>query len=230
MACDVPPTLYILGDWLDGYLGADEVLLGESLRHSHPLYRAFALTQTFGQYVDVFLMAGNKDLLLDVRFAKQLNMHYLPQGAPYNAYTVLHHGDALCLDDVGYQRYRCVMDTQMVRGVLLGLPLWLRIGIKDAISAFAKRQKSQKSAYKMDVSRNALESVFAQYTTLIHGHTHRPARHVSDNKMRLVLGDWRLDGHEVNAKLIAHYADGHFGFIHLIYSPSQGLVLTQVDA
>ena len=50
----------------------------------------------------------------------------------------------------------------------------------------------------MDVNQSTVQRVMheEQATTLIHGHTHRPARHALDDgqKERIVLGDWHRLG------------------------------------
>ena len=59
----------------------------------------------------------------------------------------------------------------------------------------------QKSDEIMDVNQQAIIKAMRQYgvTRLIHGHTHRPAKHdfkIDDRAcQRVVLADWREHGH-----------------------------------
>ncbi|UTW45729.1 hypothetical protein KFE80_02105 [bacterium SCSIO 12696] len=48
----------------------------------------------------------------------------------------------------------------------------------------------------MDVNGDAVERLFAKYHVdkMIHGHTHRPARHHHNGGERIVLGDWHHHG------------------------------------
>ena len=60
------------------------------------------------------------------------------------------------------------------------------------------RQKSQqnnanKAAHIMDVNEAAVNKAIYRFDALLHGHTHRPEIHQSnEGKTRYVLGDWRL--------------------------------------
>ena len=48
----------------------------------------------------------------------------------------------------------------------------------------------------MDVNADAVDSLMAEHhvSVIIHGHTHRPARHpLSDMRERIVLGDWSTE-------------------------------------
>ena len=48
----------------------------------------------------------------------------------------------------------------------------------------------------MDVTPSAVTQLFEQTTAdlMIHGHTHRPARHCESAGERIVLGDWAEHG------------------------------------
>jgi UDP-2,3-diacylglucosamine hydrolase len=48
----------------------------------------------------------------------------------------------------------------------------------------------------MDVNADAVDQVMQKHrvNTLIHGHTHRPKRHVVSSGERIVLGDWHDQG------------------------------------
>ncbi|RZJ83890.1 MAG: UDP-2,3-diacylglucosamine diphosphatase, partial [Massilia sp.] len=52
-----------------------------------------------------------------------------------------------------------------------------------------------KSYEIMDVASASVEALFeaADATVIIHGHTHRPAVHETNGKLRYVLPDWELD-------------------------------------
>jgi len=58
-------------------------------------------------------------------------------------------------------------------------------------------QQKYKSQDIMDVNQQAVEQVIEQTQTtwLVHGHTHRPAIHEIDDKVkRIVVGDWYTQG------------------------------------
>ena len=57
----------------------------------------------------------------------------------------------------------------------------------------SKAQAARKKAYVMDVAEEAVQHWMHDYPArvLIHGHTHRPAKHLYDNGyIRWVLPDW----------------------------------------
>ncbi len=79
---------------------------------------------------------------------------------------------------------------------LLNLPLAVRHQKARELRAQSEASKSNKAAEIMDVSPATVEKVLREhgYPRLIHGHTHRPARHehAVDAHIceRWVLGDW----------------------------------------
>jgi UDP-2,3-diacylglucosamine hydrolase len=114
--------------------------------------------------------------------------------------VLLMHGDTLCTDDHAYQRYRRLVHRPGVQAAYLALPPALRSGI----AAWARRRSIAANAGKpaaiMDVSPAAVEAVLREhdYPRLIHGHTHRPGKHVHlvDGRVceRWVLNDWYACG------------------------------------
>jgi UDP-2,3-diacylglucosamine hydrolase len=89
------------------------------------------------------------------------------------------HGDLLCSDDVAYQRFR-----RRVRNPLLKrLFLLRRLERRRALAADYRRRSGRATATKPDAIMDANQATVASYMArhhaplLIHGHTHRPARH-----------------------------------------------------
>ena len=64
----------------------------------------------------------------------------------------------------------------------------------------SKKANESKSADIMDVNASVIADLFRQTgaSVMIHGHTHRPGRHICTTEKgectRLVLSDWSLDG------------------------------------
>jgi UDP-2,3-diacylglucosamine hydrolase len=118
----------------------------------------------------------------------------------YHTPTLLMHGDTLCTDDVQYMAFRAVVRDPAWQANTLAQPLAVRRAQAAALRKQSDQQKQLKSAAIMDVNQQAVADALRQhdYPRLIHGHTHRPARHVHavDGHLceRWVLPDWHERG------------------------------------
>jgi len=110
--------------------------------------------------------------------------------------VLLMHGDTLCTDDIEYQRFRAWWQDPVHRRRMLALPYFVRIGIAAFLRTMSRRATVGKLPVIMDVNADAVAAALRKHgvTRLIHGHTHRPARHeiVVDGRRceRYVLADW----------------------------------------
>ncbi len=190
--------LFILGDWFDVWLGDDAYLsLSEQERQTHwltPLIARLKQLRILG--CEILVMHGNRDFLLDQLFCNLFGGELI-----YEPYSItvgkqryrLEHGDALCTDDKKYQLFRKVMRHPFTKWYLLNKSLEKRMAIADNIRSKSRRNNTKKAAYIMDVNEAAVNEVLYKFDALLHGHTHRPEIHRSDEgKSRYVLGDWRL--------------------------------------
>lgn len=189
-------ALYILGDFVDAWIGDDD---------DTPLYQelAAALKALSARGTDIFFMHGNRDFLLGRRFARASGMKILPDPTLVDLYgtpTLLMHGDTLCSDDVEYQRFRSKARNRFLQWLFLALPLSRREQIARKLRGRSEQAKKDKPSMIMDVTPATVESVLRRhdYPRLIHGHTHRPARHEHrvDGRTceRWVLADWYEGG------------------------------------
>ena len=71
------------------------------------------------------------------------------------------------------------------------------------LRSMSKEANSNKAEDIMDVTAAEVERLMAchQVRQLIHGHTHRPARHDGPTGTRWVLGDWGPRGWVIKASL-----------------------------
>ncbi|MFN3567045.1 MAG: UDP-2,3-diacylglucosamine diphosphatase [Burkholderiaceae bacterium] len=176
-----------------------------------------ALRALAGQGVAVFVMHGNRDLLLGRCFARAAHAALLadptramlPDGA-----VLLAHGDAYCTLDTEYMRFRAqVRDPDWQRG-FLGRSLDERRAFVGAARAASESVKKTQPADIMDVTPAAVDAALraAGVTTMIHGHTHRPAVHRWALGVRAaerwVLPDWDFDASPVRGGYIARTARG----------------------
>lgn len=188
--------LVILGDLFEYWAGDDDLDAG--------IGRAVAdaLRTLAERGVTVFVMHGNRDLLLGHGFARAARATLLADPARAslpNGTVLLAHGDAYCTRDAEYQRFRAqVRDPQWQRG-FLARPLAERRAFIGAARAASESGKKTKPADIMDVTPEAVDAALraASLTALIHGHTHRPATHrwTLDGRdvERWVLPDWDFD-------------------------------------
>lgn len=189
--------LYLLGDIFEAWAGDDDI----ADAYNRLVVEEIKKISELG--IDVLWIAGNRDFLVGEQFAKTCNITLLPD--PYvttiaDRLLVLTHGDAYCTDDAAYMQFRAqVRDAEWQRN-FLALPLTQRKAIIENLRAGSRAAQRDKSYEIMDVNDEAIANLFEQTAsaTMIHGHTHRPARHdyQEDGKARVryVLSDWDLDG------------------------------------
>lgn len=144
-------------------------------------------------------MHGNRDFLFSAAAAAQAGMALIPDGVQrelFGVRTLLMHGDTLCTDDVRYQRYRAWARRPGLIRAFLALPRGVRAAIGGGLKRVSAGEKRIKAPAIMDVNEGAVEAALRAhgYPRLIHGHTHRPGRHVHmvDGHAceRWVLADW----------------------------------------
>lgn len=185
-------ALYILGDFFDAWIGDDDDA-------SLPQQVAEALQELSQRSTDIFLMHGNRDFLLGENFAAKAGAKLIPEGTVINLYncpTLLLHGDSLCTLDHEYQHFRQQVRSAAWQAQVLVQPLMARRALATQIRAESQNMNSLKAENIMDVTPAEVERVMteAKVARLIHGHTHRPARHnLNINNLpaeRIVLGDW----------------------------------------
>ena len=179
--------LYILGDWFNAWIGDD---------YSAPWLDEIvnALKQFTNAGNQVFFLVGNRDFALGQKFLNQFNGKLLPDEFTLNIANKkfrIEHGDALCTDDVSYQRFKKIIRNPILLGILKSTPLSFRQKLANGFRKKSRESQKNKSYDIMDVNAQAVEKAFSDVDVLIHGHTHRPEIHSEFNKTRIVLGDWR---------------------------------------
>jgi UDP-2,3-diacylglucosamine hydrolase len=183
--------LYILGDLFETWIGDDDM--------ADPFNAGIvaALRAASNAGLNIRLQHGNRDFLLGSDFAAATGIQLLAD--PYVLSTpewqfVLSHGDALCLDDSDYQRFRAQVRDPAWQAAFLAKPLAER----QALAAHMRQvsEASQKERGYSDLQAAATDDFLRDhgYATFIHGHTHQPATHdhIVDgiHVERWVLADW----------------------------------------
>jgi len=186
-------ALYVLGDLFEYWIG------DEGLAQPFAKEIANALRTLTEGGVPVHFMHGNRDFLVGERFALASGMKLLADPVVVDLYgtrTLLMHGDSLCSDDVEYQKFRSMVRSPAWQQAFLAKPLEERVRMAREVRGKSEQAKQVKDLTIMDVSPATVDDTFRahRYARMIHGHTHRPARHEHnvDGRAceRWVLGDW----------------------------------------
>jgi len=207
-------ALYVLGDLFDVWLGDDQ------LREPLAAAVAHALAELAGSGVPLFIQRGNRDFLLGERFARECRATLLPDRVVHDIQgtsTLLMHGDLLCTDDVEYQRFRAYWQDPARRHRVLARPYFVRRTVAGLMRFGSRRATGAKPEVIMDVNSDAVAAELREHgvSRLIHGHTHRPARHELTVEGRAcerwVLADWYRVGSylEVSSDAITPRTIGH---------------------
>ncbi len=185
-------ALYILGDLFEAWTGDDH---GEAVATATA--RRLKALATSG--TPVYFQHGNRDFMLAERYAARAGMTLIADPARIDLYgvpTLLMHGDTLCTDDLAYQAFRRRSRHPVTVALLRRLPKGLRRQLAQRARAGSAAAKAHKPAAIMDVNVGEVVRMLRaqQVQRLIHGHTHRPARHIHEVDgtpcERWVLPDW----------------------------------------
>jgi UDP-2,3-diacylglucosamine hydrolase len=149
----------------------------------------------------VALMVGNRDFLITPALLGSIGVEPLADPTLLIAWqqrVLLTHGDALCLDDVEYQRFRGWVRSPATQRDFLARPLDERVRLAASLrhASEAGRRQGATAAATADVDAGAAVACLreAASTRLLHGHTHRPGDSaLASGFDRLVLSDWDLD-------------------------------------
>lgn len=189
-------ALYILGDFFESWIGDDDL----SVFHQHIIKE---LRRATDKGLPIYIMHGNRDFLLGKKFFQATGCQLLPDeyvielaGVP----TLLMHGDTLCTDDISYLKFRKKSRMWLFQKLFLMKSLAKRRLIAENMRAKSKLHTSSAPEYIMDIVQAEVERIMTKHDVyhLIHGHTHRLAKHefILNNAKatRTVLGPWHKEG------------------------------------
>ena len=190
-----------MGDLFDAWIGDDV-----AIQSPEPwLQSAIANLQATAKRIPLWIGRGNRDFLMGPTLMRHIGAELLPDPVILHSDAgriLLSHGDEYCSADESYQRFRRLVRRKDIQRIYLALPLLVR----KRIAAWARARSMDSNQYKdtgiMDVTPTAVIDALrrSQASKLIHGHTHRPARHPLSvdgrNCERLVIPDWDFDHSE----------------------------------
>ena len=214
---ETPATaMFILGDFFEVWAGDDVIdnPVGEFEAE------CIKILKSFSQNRNLYFMAGNRDFLLQKHALESSGMKALADPCLLQVQDqkfVLSHGDAMCLTDVEYLKFRQMVRDELWQSQFLAQPLDARLAVAKAMRQKSEEEKSKhRSAFENSIQSDSanssdsksqnesfmgLHDVDTEYAssilealgceTLIHGHTHRPGDYgLLGNKKRIVLSDW----------------------------------------
>ncbi|CAN5384168.1 UDP-2,3-diacylglucosamine diphosphatase [soil metagenome] len=189
-------ALYILGDLFEAWAGDDDLN-----PHNQSIIKA--LKQLSDTGVTIYFMHGNRDFLIEKRFAEASGCKLIADPCIINLYgtaTLLMHGDTLCTRDITYLKFRKRARHPLTKWLFLLIPLMIRLKLVKRIRGISKSQGKKLAQEITDVTPAEIPIIMTQHQVqlLIHGHTHRPALHLftMEDKFvsRIVLSDWVEQG------------------------------------
>jgi UDP-2,3-diacylglucosamine hydrolase len=190
-------SLFVLGDLFEYWIGDEQV--------DWPEYRPVmtALRALVDAGVPVYVIVGNRDFLMGRGFEAASGCRLLDDVTRIDLYgrTVLvMHGDELCTRDTEFMKFRAMVRDPQWRRDFLAKSVAERQQIAGEYREISQQTTAAKKPEIMDVTPEAVDEVMRRHGVrdLIHGHTHRPARHRFQldgaAASRIVLGDWYDQG------------------------------------
>ncbi len=188
-------AVVLLGDLFEFWVGDDQC--------SQPFeQRCTAMLAEASGRLTLGFMPGNRDFLVGATLQRAIGWRVLADPTLLQACgqrLLLTHGDALCLADTEYQRFRGLSRGEDWQRDFLARPLGERLqqaAQARAASEARKRATGVDPELWADVDTPAalrwLHAAGAD--TLVHGHTHRPGTQaLAPGITRHVLTDWDLD-------------------------------------
>lgn len=202
-------AVFLLGDLFEVWVGDDAIAEPGSFEAQCCALLAHAARQR-----PLYFMHGNRDFLVGDGFARHCGIPVLadPTVLQFSGRRwLLSHGDALCLNDVEYQRFRALARNPQWQAQLLARPLAERRAQGRSARSESEARKQAGTAVYADVDGPAALAWLraARADALIHGHTHLPADHVlAPDLARHVLTDWDLDATPPRAGVLRLTAGG----------------------
>lgn len=184
-------AVLILGDLFEAWVGDDARGDGFEAQCVAVLQRAASSRR-------LAFMSGNRDFLVGDAMLRDAGVERLADPTLLTAWgqrLLLSHGDALCLADTDYLRFRDEVRGQAWQQAFLARPLAERRALARAMRDASMSYQAAASGFA-DVDADAAATLLAAAGAriLVHGHTHRPAIHpLPGGGTRQVLGDWEFD-------------------------------------
>ena len=202
MRATTADAVFILGDLFEVWVGDDAAGVAGSFEAE-----CVTVLRQAGERLALFIMQGNRDFLMGPELMQACQAVALPDPTVLEfagQRWLLSHGDALCVDDLDYQRFRKQVRSPAWQQAFLVKPLTERQSIALGIRQ-ASASRKQGCAIYADVDTGAALELLTQAgaSHLVHGHTHQPAQHLlAQGRLRTVLNDWDLNADPPRAEVL----------------------------
>lgn len=170
----VAPRLVILGDLFEAWFGPRTVALPGAQQVMA------ALLSLTSRGVQVDLIPGNRDFLLDDEFAQACGLLLHGDGWRGNlggTRVLILHGDTLCTEDHGYLRLRRILHSSLVRWLVRRLPRALLLilvkRLRKASRKAVARKPAPEKAMQDQAAIEAAQGVSPPAELLVVGHAHK---------------------------------------------------------
>jgi UDP-2,3-diacylglucosamine hydrolase len=215
LAASDADAIFLLGDVFEVWVGDDALAETPAPFEAELLQALAAQTDRPARPRWIGYLHGNRDFLVGSQALARCGWHALPDPTVLCAFgqrLLLSHGDALCLADHDYQRFRVQARNPAWQAHFLARPLAERRAIARQLRDSSEHRKHE-LGFAGYVDVDAAEALrwlqAARAEVLVHGHTHRPAEHALDaSHQRWVLSDWDLDHQPPRADLLRLSAAG----------------------
>ncbi len=197
LASSEAAALLLPGDIFDAWIGDDVAVVAPPW-----LARDLMALRAAAAKIPVWLGRGNRDFLMGEALAAGIGARLLPDRCIINTEggtMLLSHGDEYCIDDTAYQQFRAMVRNPAWQSGFLARSIPERLAMAAQARGESMAANQAKSSEIMDVNQQAVLQALkdADVTMMVHGHTHRPGRHVFDLNgkrcERWVLPDWDCD-------------------------------------
>ncbi len=191
-----PASLYILGDLFDVWMGK------ESLKDPRNLQILASLKALSDAGVDVTIVKGNRDHLLDGRFANLSGAALVEEGLSVSLGSqraFLCHGDQLLREDRPHQRLRTILRSAAIQTLAEELPSSWVTSVARWLRSKSESKSSRGRPEIAEIPPHAAARIFrGGHDILITGHVHEERRRVLSVDGRTCalysLGSWEEQG------------------------------------
>ena len=195
-------AVFILGDLFEVWVGDDVLSIGTGFAQQCADVLRVAATRK-----SIYIMRGNRDFLMGPGLMAACGCILLEDPCVLSfahQRWLLVHGDAQCLDDTDYMHFRAQVRSAQWQREFLARPLAERLALARDLREQSEARKRRDSVYA-DVDFKAANDLLNTFQAkhLVHGHTHRPAKHgLGLGRERLVLSDWDMDAQPPRAEVL----------------------------